>query len=115
MHCQEKLFFGFLPQQILQFFPVSPRYPGLSVVIIKVDYLPEFLRIGKPVIQLDAVCFGECALRFICGQDIQAKADRPCIFFQKLPEEKVEIPDRIIKQVFSKLMTVKPSGVYRIL
>lgn len=92
-----------LLQKVFQLFPVSSGYPCLSVIIIKIDDLPELFRIGKPVIQLHAVLIGKASFRFIGCKNIQAKADRPAVFLQKLPEKQIQIPDRVIQHVFFKI------------
>ena len=78
-------------------------YPCLSVIIIKIDELPELFRIGKPVIQLHAILIRKASFRFISCKNIQAKADRPAVFLQKLPEKQIQIPDRVIQHVFFKI------------
>lgn len=97
------LLLGLLLQKVFQLFPVSSGYPGLSVIIIKIDDLPELFRIGKPVIQLHAVFIRKASFRFISCKNIQAKADRPAVFLQKLPEKQIQIPDRVIQHVFFKI------------
>lgn len=101
------LLLGLLLQKVFQLFPVSSGYPGLSVIIIKIDDLPELFRIGKPVIQLHAVFIRKASFRFISCKNIQAKADRPAVFSRSFLRNRYKSRTGLSSMYFSKLITEK--------